>query len=78
MGCHPKGLTFMLHAKDHTRVAPSQALRLIPEASGSYRIEEIWYSHGHDLPASSAAVAAEGLLYIGAVHADGFLACKLE
>jgi len=78
LGCHPKGLTFTLHALNHHNLAPSQVLKLTKESDGKHTIKAIYYNDGTEISASSGAVAVNGLLYIGQVHNNGVLVCDLN
>jgi arylesterase/paraoxonase len=77
IGAHPKLLTFVGHAKDRSKVAPSQVLRLTPKAAGGYDIEEVYLNQGEELAASSVAAVSNMRLLIGAVFDPKFLDCQM-
>lgn len=77
IGAHPKLLTFVQHAKDQSKVAPSQILRLTPKTSGGYDIEEVYLNQGEEIAASSVAAVRNMRLLIGAVFDPKFLDCQM-
>ena len=77
IGAHPRLLTFVLHAGDAARLAPSQVLKLSPDGHGSFRSEEVLMSAGQDLSASSVAARVGDRLLVGGVFDPLFLDCRL-
>lgn len=67
IGAHPKLLAFVAHAKDAQQLSPSQVLKLIPDPTGSFSIQEIYLDDGKQLSGSSVAVNYENELFIGVV-----------
>jgi arylesterase/paraoxonase len=78
IGSHPKLLTFVRHAKDQSRISPSQVLHLIPRTAGGYDIEEVYLNRGEEISASSVAAVRKMRMLIGAVFDPKFLDCKME
>jgi arylesterase/paraoxonase len=76
IGAHPQLLKFVQHAQDPTKISPSQALHLIPQADGSYDINEIYLNRGEEVSASSVAAVYKNRMLIGAVFDPKFLDCK--
>jgi len=78
IGAHPKLLSFMLHAGDETRRAPSQVLKLVPDGVGNFRSEEVLLSAGADLSASSVGARVGNRLLVGGVFDPVFLDCRMQ
>jgi len=77
IGAHPQLLKFLQHAKDASKLSPSQVLHLIPLADGGYDIQEIYLNKGEEISASSVAAAYGERLLIGAVFDPKFLDCRV-
>jgi arylesterase/paraoxonase len=77
IGAHPKLLTFVRHARDQSKVAPSQVLRLTPKAAGDYDVEEVYLNQGEELAASSVAAVSNMRMLVGAVFDPKFLDCQM-
>jgi arylesterase/paraoxonase len=77
IGAHPQLLKFLQHAKDSSKLSPSQVLHLIPLADGSYDIKEVYLNKGEQISASSVAAVYDKRLLIGAVFDPKFLDCKM-
>lgn len=77
IGAHPQLFKFLQHAKDASKLSPSQVLHLIPLADGGYDIKEVFLNGGEKISASSVAAAYGGRLLIGAVFDPKFLDCKI-
>jgi arylesterase/paraoxonase len=67
LAAHPKLLAFVGHAKDSTKLSPSQVIKLTPGAGAAYAIEEIMMDDGSQLSASSIALRYKNQLYVGGV-----------
>jgi len=78
VGCHPKLLTFVAHAKDPAERSPSQVLRVSRAAGDKWQVEEIFLSLGGELSASSVAARRGDRLLIGPVFDARFLDCRME
>jgi hypothetical protein len=76
IGSHPKGVTFLMHAKDHVnRRAPSEVIKV--HFKKPYSSESIFLSDGNDLSASAVGFVYKNHIYVGAVHDEGLLRCKI-
>jgi arylesterase/paraoxonase len=78
IGSHPKLLTFVQHAKDQSKISPSQVLHLLPRTAGGFDIEEVYLNRGEEISASSVAAVRKMRMLIGAVFDPKFLDCKME
>jgi arylesterase/paraoxonase len=78
IGAHPRLLTFLSHASDATRRAPSEVVKLVPDRSRGYRVEQVLMSRGEDLSASSVAARHGSRLLLGAVFDPRFLDCTMN
>ena len=78
IGSHPKLLTFVRHAKDQSRLSPSQVLHVIPRASGDFDIQEVYLNRGEEISGSSVAAVRKRRMLIGAVFDPKFLDCKMQ
>ncbi|MFN7278606.1 MAG: strictosidine synthase family protein [bacterium] len=76
IGCHPQLLKFVAHAADPAKRSPSQVLRLRPQASGGYDVEEVYLNDGGVYSGSTVAVSAGGRLVVGRVLEPGLLVSK--
>ena len=78
IAAHPKLLAFVSHAKDSSKVSPSQVLKLVPNDSEGYTVEEVYLDEGVNLSGSSVAVHHKTDLFIGAVFDRKILRIKLK
>lgn len=78
VACHPQLLTFVKHAKDTSRLAPSQVIKIKKESNGNFILEEIYLNQGEEISASSVAAVAGNTLLIGAVLDNHILRCELR
>ena len=68
LGCHPKLLAFLSHAKDSTALSPSQILKIKYESKGKFTAEELYLNDGKPISGSSVgAVYQNNILLIGSV-----------
>jgi arylesterase/paraoxonase len=77
IGAHPQLFKFLQHAKDSSKLSPSQVQYLIPLADGSYDIKEVYLNKGDGISASSVAAVYDKRLLIGAVFEAKFLDCRM-
>jgi len=77
IGAHAQLYKFLQHAKNASKLSPSQVLHLIPLADGSYDIQEVYLNKGEEISASSVAAVYDKRLLIGAVFDPKFLDCKM-
>jgi arylesterase/paraoxonase len=77
IGAHPKLLTFVQHAGDASRLAPSHIVRVGAPDSDALLVEEVFLSVGDDLSGSSVGAVWGNRLLIGAVFDDHILDCRM-
>ncbi len=77
IGAHAKLLTFVQHADDASRLAPSQVIRVSGPDADSPSVEEIFLSLGEDLSGSSVGSVYADRLLVGSVFDDGILDCRM-
>lgn len=73
IGCHPQLLKFLSHAKDESRISPSEVIKLEPQPDGSFRQSTVYVNDGSELSASSVAVTYRNKLLIGPVFQRRFV-----
>ncbi|UCH22196.1 MAG: SMP-30/gluconolactonase/LRE family protein [Deltaproteobacteria bacterium] len=76
IGAHPKLLTFVQHAKDGSKISPSQVLNLTPRTGVGFNIEEVYLNRGEEISASSVAAVHNNRMLIGGVFDAKFLDCQ--
>eukprot|EP00045_Choanoeca_perplexa_P012416 m.135460 g.135460 ORF g.135460 m.135460 type:complete len:392 (+) comp15994_c0_seq2:20-1195(+) len=77
--CHPKMLTFTLHAQHVFDHAPTQVLFIPSVTASQLTMEEYLMDDGSLLPAASGAfMHPSGLMLVGSVHGKGLLACNMQ
>jgi arylesterase/paraoxonase len=77
IGAHPKLLTFLQHAGDASRLAPSQVIRVGDPDTDAPLVEEVLLSLGEDLSGSSVGAVYGDRLLVGSVLDDGILDCRM-
>lgn len=77
IGAHPRILDFVSHAKDPSRLSPSQILYVSPNPDGGFHISEIYLNKGDELSGSSVAAVRGRRMLIGSVFDPKFLDCQL-
>ncbi|MBW1813499.1 MAG: hypothetical protein JRJ39_07440 [Deltaproteobacteria bacterium] len=75
IGAHPRLLDFVAHAKDPSRLSPSQILYLSPKPSGGFTIKEVYLNKGDELSAASVAAVRGRRMLIGSVFDPKILDC---
>ena len=78
VACHPKLLTFVKHANDTSRLAPSQVFKISRDEKGNFNPQEIYLNSGEELSASSVAAVAGNIMLVGAVLDDHILWCEMR
>jgi arylesterase/paraoxonase len=78
IGAHPKLLTFVQHAGDASRLAPSQVIRVAAPDTNAPLVEEAFLSLGEDLSGSSVGAVYGDRLLVGSVLDDGILDCRIN
>ena len=77
IAAHPKLFAFVGHAKDSSKLSPSQVLKLEPQKDGSYKTEELLMDDGSQLSGSSIAVRYRDELFVGGVFQRKILRIKI-
>lgn len=75
---HPKMLSFVAHAKDINKPAPSQVIKIWKNGQGKYQHKEIYLDNGEELSASSIAAVRGNTMLVGPVLDDHILWCTLK
>lgn len=75
VACHPKMLDFLAHAKDKTKISPSQILKITIKGKSNDEVEEIYLNDGKEISASSVAAPFKGGFLVGQVFDDHILIC---
>jgi arylesterase/paraoxonase len=73
VGCHPQLLKFLSHAKDASKLSPSEVIKLTPQPNGSYIQTTVYMNDGAELSASSVAAVYRNKLLIGPVFQRRFV-----
>jgi arylesterase/paraoxonase len=74
---HPRLFDFLAHAKDPKKIAPSQVLKLTPNAT-RFNVTEVYLNDGMELSGSSVAAVYKDRMLIGPVMDPKFLDCTLK
>ncbi len=75
---HPQLLTFTRHAKDASKLSPSEILKISFISNGDYKIEQIYLNSGEEISGSSVGAVFGQKLLIGSVFEKHFLVCELN
>jgi arylesterase / paraoxonase len=67
VGCHPKLLKFLAHSKDHTKISPSEIIKITYQGKGMAQLESIYLNDGSEISASTVGVTYKDKLLIGSV-----------
>ena len=78
VGAHPKLLKFLSHAKDESKLSPSQVLKINLEDTAHPIVSEIYINNGIPLSGSSVAAIYKDNLLVGGVFDDGVLKIILK
>lgn len=78
IGSHPKLLAVQKYARDPSSPSPSQVLRVVPDARGGARVDEIYLNDGTEIGAASVAARRGNRLLIGQIFGNGFLDCQMR
>jgi len=78
IGCHPKMLAFLGHAKDPAKRSPSEVLQVEPNYTDLSKsmVKTIYENDGNPLSGSSVAATDGHLVLLGTVFEDGVLIIK--
>lgn len=75
VGCHPKLLAFLAHAKDHSKLSPSEIIKISFENHKPV-VESVYLNDGTPLSGSSVGAVWRNKLLIGSVYGDKVLICS--
>lgn len=75
VGCHPKLLAFLAHSKDHSKLSPSEVIKISLEGEKP-AIESIYLNDGRPLSGSSVGAVWRNKMLIGSVFGDKVLLCS--
>jgi arylesterase/paraoxonase len=75
---HPQLLTFTRHAKDASKLSPSEILKISFISNGDYKIEQIYLNNGEEISGSSVGAVFGKTLLIGSVFEKHFLVCERQ
>ncbi len=78
VGAHPRLLTFTRYARDPSRIAPSQVVKVTFFTGDNFQLEDVYINNGEQLSASSVAALYDHRLLIGSVFDPRFLVCSIR
>ena len=67
VGCHPKLLKFLAHSKDHSKISPSEIIKITYHGKGTAHLESVYLNDGSEISASTVGVSYKDKLLIGSV-----------
>jgi len=73
VGAHPKLLKFTGHAKDSTKISPSEVLNIHREKNGIYTQTVYYLNDGHEISGSSVAYKFGNSIFVGDVFQQKLL-----
>lgn len=68
-------LDFLAHAKDKTKISPSQILKITSKGKGNDKVDEIYVNDGKEISAASVVAPFKGGFLVGQVFDDHILVC---
>jgi arylesterase / paraoxonase len=77
VGCHPKLLAFLAYAKDHSKLSPSEVVKISFE-NEKPTIESVYLNDGTPLSGSSVGAVWRNKLLVGSVFGDKVLLCSWQ
>lgn len=78
IGCHPKLLAYLAHSKDHSKLSPSEIIKISYKSKGNYTLESIYLNDGKPVSASSVGAVFGDKLLIGTVFGNKILLNSLK
>ncbi|MCI0694157.1 SMP-30/gluconolactonase/LRE family protein [candidate division KSB1 bacterium] len=75
---HPQLLTFTGHAKNASKLSPSEILKISFTANGDHQIEQIYLNEGDEISGSSVGAVFGQKLLVGSVFEKYFLVCEMK
>ncbi len=78
VGCHPKLLKFLAHSKDHSKLSPSEIIKITYHGKGTAESESIYLNDGSEISGSTIGVVFKDKLLIGSVFEKHILLGTLD
>ncbi len=78
VGCHPKLLAYLAHAKDHSKLSPSEIIKINYKAKGDFTKESIYLNDGAEISATSVGAVFGNKLLVGTVDGTELLICTMK
>lgn len=78
IGCHPQMLKFLSHAKDETKLSPSEIIRIKMLNNGQMEQKIIYLNDGFEISASSVGAVYKDKLLIGPVFQNHIVLGKMK
>jgi arylesterase/paraoxonase len=78
VAAHPQLLTFTRHAKDASRLSPSEVIKISFMSNGEHKIDQIYLNNGDEISGSSVGAVFANKLLIGSVFERHFLLCEMK
>jgi arylesterase/paraoxonase len=78
VAAHPQLLTFTRHAKDASKLSPSEILKISFMPSGDYKVDQIYLNNGEEISGSSVGAVFGRKLLVGSVFESHFLLCEMK
>jgi arylesterase/paraoxonase len=78
VAAHPQLLTFTRHAKDASKLSPSEVLKISFMSNGGHKIDQIYLNEGGEISGSSVGAVFAHTLLVGSVFEKHFLVCELN
>lgn len=78
VGCHPKLLAYLAHAKDHSKNSPSQIMKIKYNGKGTAQLESVYLNDGSEISGSTIAVVFNNKMLIGSVFEKHVLLCTMK
>ncbi|NCP20397.1 MAG: hypothetical protein GW847_00175 [Zetaproteobacteria bacterium] len=78
LAAHPKLLKFSQHAKDSTKISPSEVIRIHKLPNGIYKQEKIYLNNGLEISGTSVAYKFKNYIFIGDVFQHKLLKINLS
>jgi len=78
VAAHPQLLTFTRHAKEASKLSPSEILKISFMSNGDYKIAQIYLNNGDEISGSSVGAVFGQKLLVGSVFEKHFLVCEMK
>lgn len=75
---HPKLLQFTNHAKDSTKISPSEVIKIYKMPNGIYKQDQIYLNDGSEISGTSVAYKFNNYVFVGDVFQHKLLIVKLN